>query len=228
MRGELRHEADVLEAHVFVPRVRVVHTASGIGPVDVYELPPGGNPVPLAESLRYGAAADPVDLPDVAFVVGIDANGDGQSDLRFDVPALTAGTIVNVFAVADGAEVFLLAQLDGGTTVRLDPSVTQLRVLHLSPGAPPVDAFVDGTIPADYPAIEFTESTPYTALATGSHSLDVSADGTADGAVISVPALPLDEETRYTAVAIGRLPNISPIFFEDDGIGLARVDPKST
>jgi hypothetical protein len=202
-------------------RIRIGHTASGLGVVDVYELPPGGAPVPLAESLRYGTMADPVDLPDVAFVVGIDVDADGLSDLRFDVPALARGTIANVFAVVDGADVFLLAQLDGSTTVRIDPSTTQLRVLHLSPDAPAVAAFVDGAIPSGFDDLEFTESTPYTTLATGSHSLDVTADGTVAGAVLSVGQLPLDEGTRYTAVAIDTLDGISAIFFEDSGTGLA-------
>jgi len=201
-------------------RVRVVHAAAGVGTVDVYELTGGDGSVPLAENLRYGTLADPVDLPEEAFVVGIDVDADGQSDLHFEVPALSAGTIVNVFALADGADVFLLAQLDGQVTVRIDPSVTQLRVLHLSPDSPPVDAFVDGAMPSNFQTISFTESTRYTTLAAGNHSLDVSADGTVAGAVISAPSLPLDSDGKYTAIAIDSLEDISAIVFEDDATGL--------
>jgi hypothetical protein len=37
-------------------------------------------------------------------------------------PALAEGSILNVFAVNDGADVFLIAQFQNGLTARIDPT----------------------------------------------------------------------------------------------------------
>src|SRR5690606_4560302 len=96
-------------------RVRVIHTGFGVGTVDVYAMGPG-QPDPIAENLRYGTAAEPVDIPPEAFVAGVDVDDDGAADLLYAIPALPAGSVVNVFATVDGAgAVFLLAQLPGET-----------------------------------------------------------------------------------------------------------------
>lgn len=101
-------------------RVRVAHTAIGVGQVDVLALSDEGNSV-LFGDLDYGSATDVAVLPAGAYKVGIDVDNDLNPELRFDIPELETGTIANVFAVADADGVFLLAQLNGSTTVRLDP-----------------------------------------------------------------------------------------------------------
>jgi len=45
-------------------------------------------------------------------------------------------------------------------------------VLHLSPNAPAVKAFVDGTQPAGWPQLSFTQSTGFASVAAGAHRLD--------------------------------------------------------
>src|SRR5205085_11752042 len=93
-------------------RVRVIHAADGVGTVNVFQLPTTGIATPIAENLRYGTAAMPVDLPPEAFTVGLDVNLDRTPDLTFSVPALPRGSIVDVFAVLDAqGNPFLLAQL---------------------------------------------------------------------------------------------------------------------
>ncbi|NIS32041.1 MAG: DUF4397 domain-containing protein, partial [Actinobacteria bacterium] len=75
----------------------------------------------------------------------------------FDIPGLASGTVANVFAVNDAEDdPFLLAQLRDGNTLRIDPSTRAIeegdvRVVHLSPDAPPVDVFING---ADAPIVE--------------------------------------------------------------------------
>lgn len=202
-------------------RVRVIHTADGVGTVDVFAVPETGAAEPLITDLRYGTAAEPVDLPAEAFVVGLDLDNDAIPDLQFGVPALEKGTVVNVFAVLDQAGApFLLAQLDGATTARIDPSTAELRVLHLSPDAPAVDAFVDGATPTGYAQLSFTNSTPYATLAASSKRLDISADGTAAGAVLSVAELGLTAQQKYTAVAVGRVAALQALLINDDAAGL--------
>ena len=203
-------------------RVRVVHAADGVGPVNVFQVPSSGVPSTLISNLRYGTAAAPLDLPSAALVIGLDVNADNTPDLLFDVPALPKGTVVNVFAVLepDGNPV-LFAQLTGSTTARLAPKLAQLRVLHLSPNAPPVKAFVDGAVPAAFPQLAFGQSTPYTSLSAANHSLDISADNTVAGAVLRVAQLSLGGGQKYTAVAIGNLPTLQALSFENGGTGLA-------
>jgi hypothetical protein len=196
-------------------RVRVVHTAFGVGTVDVYAVD-GASSTPIAENLFYGSTAAPLDIPAQSFVAGIDVDDDGSSDLLFNIPALSPGTNVNVFAVADGADVFLLAQLPGDTTVRIDPVEQGLRVLHLSPNAPPVIPVVDGTT---FGQVSFSESTDYAPVGSATATLDVTLDSTLATSVLSAD-LELDLGKRYTAVAFDNVANLSATFFEDDAAGL--------
>lgn len=202
-------------------RVRIVHAADGVGAVNVYQVPAMGAATAIALNLRYGTFAMPVDLPTDAFVAGIDLDDDKSPDLLFDIPSLPRGTVVNVFAVLDSTGApLLLAQLGNSTVARLDPKKSELRVLHLSPNAPPVKAFIDGELPAGFPEISFGQSTPYAEFSAASHMLDVTADGTVAGAVLKVPSLPLSGG-KYTAAALGRLPTLKAVFFENSGNGLA-------
>ena len=54
--------------------------------------------------------------------LGAAACGDDDEvpDLTFDLPDLAAGTVANVFAVNDGGDIYLLAQLGDATTVPID------------------------------------------------------------------------------------------------------------
>lgn len=195
-------------------RLRIIHAADGVGAVNVLQ-----GSTSLVENLRFGTAAMPIDVPSSAFTVGLDVNGDRGADLLFDVPALPRGVVVNVFAVldTDGSPV-LLAQLPGAATAKLTAKVAQLRVLHLSANAPAVKAFVDGT--AAFPEISFGQSTGWASFAAAAHQLDVSATGTAAGAVLTAQ-LPLEGGKRYTAVAAGELPNLQALFIDNSNTGLA-------
>ncbi len=194
-------------------RVRVVHTAVGVGVVDIY-----ADGTPITENLFYGSAAAPVDVPAQAFVAGIDVDNNGQPDLLYDIPALTPGTSVNVFAVADASGVYLIAQLPGATTVRIDAVSQELRVLHLSPDAPAVIPVLGGNNPLGQ--IPFGQSTDYVTVGSASANLAVTTDGTLGTSVLTAD-LPLERGKRYTAVAYGNLANIGATYFVDDPAGLA-------
>lgn len=201
-------------------RVRVVHTAFGVGTVDVYAVPPGGEPDPIAVDLRYGTAAEPVDIPTDAFVAGIDANDDGTPDLLYSIPALPAGAVVNVFATSDGwGEVFLLAQLPSGT-VPLEAAQQRLRVVHLSPDAPAVTPLFAGAPPEPFTSISFPSSTGYASISAAEGDLDITTDGTAETSVLTAP-LRFEDGLAYTAVALGRVADLRALFFADDASGLA-------
>lgn len=204
-------------------RVRVIHTGVGVGTVDVYALGGEGAPDLVAENLRYGSAGDPVDIRPDPFLAGIDVDDDGASDLLFSIPALPAGSVVNVFAtVDDEGTVFLAAQLPGAT-VRIDAVQQRLRVVHLSPDAPAVTPLFGGATLPELGPIEFGASTGYAPISVAEGDLDVTTDGTLGTSVLNAP-LAFQDGRSYTAVAFGRVASIGALFFEDDTSGLASTD----
>jgi hypothetical protein len=196
--------------------VRVVHTGAGVGNVDVYAIGANGTPDPIAENLRYGTAAEPVDLPTEAFVAGIDVDADGTPDLLYPIPALPAGVVVNVFATVDAdGNVFLLARLPDGTA-RIDPAQQRLRVVHLSPDAPAVQPLFAGDPVGE---ISFPSSSDYVDVSVPTGKLEITTDGTPATAVLSAD-LTFAEGASVTAVAIGRVAELAALTFEDDRSGL--------
>jgi hypothetical protein len=210
-------------------RVRVIHTASGVGNVNVYVEPDVGAPQAIVEDLRYGNAASPVDVAPEPFTAGIDVDDDGKSDLIYEIPALEPGTVVNVFATKglDG-NVSLIAQLPGDATASIasdlpTPDLQRLRVVHLSPDAPPVEPLLDGTSRSEFGQIAFPSSSSYASLIANEAELDVTVDGTLNTSVLNA-ALAFEPGASYTAVAINRVSSIGALFFRDDKRGLAAGD----
>lgn len=204
-------------------RVRVVHTGDGVGNVDVYAIGSNGTPDKIADNLRYGTAALPVDLPLDPFVAGLDVDEDGTPDLLYSIPALPAGVVVNVFATVDAqGTAFLLAQLPSGPA-RIDAAQQRLRVVHLSPDAPAVQPLFNGSDPGDFGSISFPSSTDYADISVPSGKLEITTDGTVASAVLSAD-LTFPEGSSLTAVAIGRVAELAALAFEDDREGLAATD----
>lgn len=109
-------EDDLSEPAAGNIRIRAIHTAVDVGPVNIIA---GG--APLYEDVPFGAAGDALEVPAGAYVIGLDVDDDHHPDLNFALPELAAGTIANVFAVADAhGTVRLLAQLADGTVVTID------------------------------------------------------------------------------------------------------------
>jgi len=104
-------------------RLRAVHTAVGVGKVDIWNIPATGDPTPLWTDVDFGMAGAYLDVPAGAYKVGFDVNKDGTPDIVFQLPDLPAGTVATAFAVKKGADVFLIAELPDGTTARIDPAM---------------------------------------------------------------------------------------------------------
>lgn len=103
-------------------RLRAVHAAREVGEVDIWNIPATGAPAPLWENVEFGQAGESIDVAAGSYTVGVDVDDDAVPDLTFNLPELEAGTFATVFATNDSAgEVFLLALLRDGTTVRVDP-----------------------------------------------------------------------------------------------------------
>jgi hypothetical protein len=103
-------------------RLRAVHTAVGIGEVDIWDVPFFGPLAPLWQDLGFGAVGESLEVSAFPRTIGIDTDNDLVLEATFQVPGLAAGTSANIFAVTDaGDNLFLLVQLRDGTTLRLDP-----------------------------------------------------------------------------------------------------------
>lgn len=207
-------------------RVRAIHTASGVGDVDLW-LMADGEMHPLADDLYFARAGESFDAPARAYTVGVDTNEDATPEITFELPALPGGTVVNVYAVTDGSgALFLLAQLPDGSTTRIDPrGEARVRVLHLSPDAPAVDVFVDGGADAAISGLEFLGGTGYVTLSSGTHDFAVSASGTPESAaVLRADDVGLDRDRDYTVVAYGELASIAPLAIADDATGIGAAD----
>jgi hypothetical protein len=103
-------------------RVTVIHAAPAVGSVDIWEI--SGDPVQLLNDVPFGASATLDDLPSQAYRIGVDVDEDGVPDLSWSIPALPGGTQANLYAASQGQDVFLVAQLAEGETIRLDPDET--------------------------------------------------------------------------------------------------------
>ncbi|MFT5585854.1 MAG: hypothetical protein ACI9VR_003447 [Cognaticolwellia sp.] len=104
-------------------RVTVIHAAPAVGSVDIWEI--SGEPMQLLNDVPFGASATLPDLPSQAYVIGVDVNEDGVPDLSWNIPALPGGTQANLYAASQGEDIFLVAQLAEGETIRLDPNPSE-------------------------------------------------------------------------------------------------------
>lgn len=203
-------------------RVRAIHTAAGVGEVDIWNVTDPENPAPLYENVGFGVAGEAADLPAGAYAIGFDVDADAVPDLTFELPELAAGSIANLFAVNDGS-VFLLAQFADGTTARIDPIVPQswLRVLHLSADAPAVDVWVNGENAA-VTELEFAEGTDFLSVPSATYDFQIAPAGTTpDSAVLTIEGLVLEPSRRYTAVAFDQVSSLKALALTDDFEGLA-------
>jgi hypothetical protein len=101
-------------------RATVIHAAPAFGTVDVWEV--SGEAMMLLDDLPFGGIATLPDLPSAAYVIGVDGDQDGTPDLTWSIPQLPGGTEANLYAASQGEDVFLVAQLTEGETIRLDPN----------------------------------------------------------------------------------------------------------
>lgn len=97
---------------------------------------------------------------------------------------------------------------------------TALRVVHLGPDAPNIDAFVDGR--SAVTDLAFTDGSDTIAIAPGLHEIDIAPAGAGvDGSVLTIPDLLVEQGTRYTAFAFGDLANLQASTVVDSTQGLA-------
>lgn len=102
-------------------RVRLIHTAAGVGEVDVYDVS-GATPVLLIEDLAFGEVSDALLVDPVERRVGVDTDDDGVVDVTFTTLAPEPGTNTNIYVTFDAeGNPVLLAQSGGVVMTLPDP-----------------------------------------------------------------------------------------------------------
>jgi hypothetical protein len=110
---------------------------------------------------------------------------------------------------------------DDETTPEVEAKKSYIRVIHLSPDAPGVDVFVNGTSRV-IQNLEFADGTDYLEVDEGTYSFNVSAAGSmASESVLDIENISLMGDKYYTAIAYNELSGISALAIEDDFSGLS-------
>jgi len=99
-----------------------------------------------------------------------------------------------------------------------EPEQARLRVAHMSPNAPNVDVYVDGS--AVLEDVAFGTVSGYLSVSAADHDVEITPAGTPDTAVFS-GTVTLDPDTDYTVAAIGEIGDdadqpFEPLVLADD------------
>ena len=103
---------------------------------------------------------------------------------------------------------------DDSTSTGPVPGNANVRVIHASYDAPPVDIIIDGAV-SGITNLDYYTSSGYAQVPAGTRNVQVTATGTTSPAVINAD-LTLTEGTDYTVFAVNNLSNIEPIVAIDD------------
>lgn len=198
-------------------RVRAVHTAFDFGEVDIWNLTEGQESSILYENVPFGAIGSYIELPVNAYTLGLDADDDGRPEAVFEVPRLAQGTVVNLFAVSEAPAVFLLAQAQMGQPVKIDVGVAEVRLIHISPDSPAVDAWMNDRAWPFTEGLGFGEGTEYSTIYAGLHNFHIAPAGTSpEQAVLHSHDLFLRPGRSYTVAAYSTLADLRGMLLEDD------------
>jgi hypothetical protein len=215
-------------------RVQLLHASPDAPAVDVTA---GGDT--LFDGVGFGADGS-VEVPAGEYTLDIrgDTEGnDGDVVASFDV-SLDGGEVYRAFAVgyltpdddpADTAFDLLFARGETMTDTEAGGETARARIAHMSPNAPDVDVYVDGS--AALEGVPFGTTSAYLDLASGDHTVRITPAGDADTSVFEGD-VSLSAGSEYTIAAAGEVGDdadqaFEPIVLTDDnsapGDGAARI-----
>jgi hypothetical protein len=184
--------------------LRVAHASPDAPAVDIYV-----NNESTLTDVPFGTVSDYQSLPAGTYNVTITAAGDRDA-VVFDGKVTLEPR--EVYTIAASGEVSEDAATDFEPVVYRDnalqpqENMSAVSVIHLVPDAPTVDVTVaeDGTVVADN--VSFRNASDYVNVPAGNYTLQIR-EATADdnGTVVTTIAVELEEETAYSAMAIGYL-----------------------
>jgi hypothetical protein len=224
-------------------RLQVVHSAASAPTVDVYVTAPGAdlNAEAPVTSFSFGEFTGQVEVPEGDYQIRVTLQNDPNT-VVFDAGTLTlpAGLDLTLFAVdrtgvVPGAPISL-AVLDASATLPQfeildvnDP--TGVRVVHLSPDAPPVDVVVDDDFAAPViEALAYPDASPVLELPVpaGDEAITVNVKVTPfdnPGVIVNNNGLgddvTLERGELYTVLATGELADFQLLPLEDEDRSVA-------
>ncbi|MBV0925596.1 DUF4397 domain-containing protein [Halomicroarcula limicola] len=232
--GEIGEEADqpfeplILEDDNSDPggetaRVRLVHASPDAPAVDV-TLASSGDAV--YDGVAYGES-EYVEVPAGDYTLqvrGDTESNDGDVAAEFDV-SLAGGQVYTAFAAgylspddepADTPFDLVVAQDTAGESTGDDPA--SVRVAHMSPNAPNVDVYVDGS--AVLEDVPFGAVSDYLDVPAGSRTVEITAAGDAETSVFEGD-VSVESGQAYTIVAAGEIGEeadepFQPLVLSDD------------
>ena len=208
-------------------RVRLVHASPDAPAVDV-TLASNGDA--LYDGVEYGGSGY-VDVPEGDYTLqvrGDTESNDGDVVAEFDV-SLSGGEVYTAFAAG------YLSPDDDPTDTPFDLFVTQdtgdssmetetesqpasVRVAHMSPNAPNVDVYVDGS--AVLEDVPFSAVSDYLEVPAGARTVEITAAGDSDASVFEGDVT-VESGQAYTIVAAGEIGDeadeaFAPLVLEDN------------
>ena len=203
-------------------RVRVAHASPDAPAVDV--TAEAGTT--LFDGVPYGGSGyTEVPAGDYTLQVrGDTESNDGDVVADTDV-SVAGGQVYTVFAAgylspdddpADTPFQFVLAQDTGGGM--MGSGTASVRVAHLSPNAPNVDVYVDGSVVLE--DVPFATVSDYLDVPAGEREVEITAAGDPDTSVFSGPVA-VEADADYTVAAAGELGDdadqpFEPLVLTDD------------
>jgi Domain of unknown function (DUF4397) len=114
-----------------------------------------------------------------------------------------------------GVVALLFAALALPVTAGAQEERARIRVLHLSPDAPKVDVYVDGT--KTLTDVPFKTATKHTQLPAGTHTVDIRPAGSAvGGRPLATASVTVAPGAAYTLAAVGLAAKLQVLVLKDD------------
>jgi uncharacterized protein DUF4397 len=187
--------------------VRVMNTAAGIGPIDVYLTPPGADltvAAPAVGAVAYGATTVFTSVA-IGTTFEIRITPTGTKQVIFDstpkpFPEHT-GTTILAYSKGSGTlvNVALLSSDGPGTSVIVDNLVAQYKIINASLVASPLNVFIDGNLQLSN--IPYTGVSNYQQTSTGAHAITVQAQATPGATLLTLnPTLSAATDTSIALV----------------------------
>ncbi|WP_458204843.1 DUF4397 domain-containing protein [Haladaptatus sp. NG-SE-30] len=191
-------------------QVRVAHMSPDAPPVDV--LIDGETAV---SNLSFGNVTDYATLSAGEHNVTITAAGDPSAVVFSDNISFEADTNFTIAAtgeISEDAETTFEPVVFEDNFTRPGEGNASVRLLHVSPDAPPVDVTVEGTDTTLFDNVSFRNATEYVEVPAGDYTLEVRpATEDDDGEVVATFDVTLNESTAYSAFAAGYIdPEAAP------------------